>query len=1546
MAAMAPKASPSQQTARACASTASARRRSLDIGTTENLVLHANGGNDVITAGNGLASLINLTLDGGAGNDTIAGGDGADTLLGGDGNDVVAGGRGNDVASLGAGDDTFVWNPGDGSDTVEGGSGFDTLQFNGSNVGEKIDISANGGRVRLFRDVGNVTMDLHGIEQIDVAALGGADNITVNDLSGTGVKQVAIDLASPPGSGTGDGQPDTVTIEGTAGGNHITIANSGASIAVSGLAAQVTIDGAEGANDSIVIQALGGNDTINASALAAGEIMLTIDGGDGNDTITGSQGDDVLLGGDGDDNVIGGRGEDVALLGSGNDRFTWNPGDGSDIVEGQAGVDILQFNGSNANENMDVSANGSRVRLFRDVGNVTMDLNGIEQIKIATLGGADNVTVNDLTGTGVNEVFVQLGSSTGGGDGQPDTVIVNGAAADDTICVSTAGAAVVVTGLSAKTNVNGIDLGGGDALTINGLGGDDNINASQLHAGQVKLTINGGDGDDTITGSAGDDFVIGGRGNDTALLGGGNDTFVWNPGDGSDTVDGQTGTDTLLFNGSNVGENIDISANGSRARFFRDVGNVTMDLNRIETIDFNALGGADTVTVNDLTGTGVKKVAVDLASPPGSGAGDGQADTIIINATGGDDVITVTNSGGLITVSGLAATMTISGAEAANDHLVINGLGGNDIIDASGLSGILLTVNGGDGNDRIVGGAGSDLLFGGAGNDVLIAGPGNDQVFGQAGDDRMIWNPGDGSDLLEGGDGNDTAEVNGGNGAESFTITANGTRVRLDRISPAPFSLDIGTTENLVLHANGGNDVITAGNGLASLINLTLDGGAGNDTIAGGDGADTLLGGDGNDVVAGGRGNDVASLGAGDDTFVWNPGDGSDTVEGGSGFDTLQFNGSNVGEKIDISANGGRVRLFRDVGNVTMDLHGIEQIDVAALGGADNITVNDLSGTGVKQVAIDLASPPGSGTGDGQPDTVTIEGTAGGNHITIANSGASIAVSGLAAQVTIDGAEGANDSIVIQALGGNDTINASALAAGEIMLTIDGGDGNDTITGSQGDDVLLGGDGDDNVIGGRGEDVALLGSGNDRFTWNPGDGSDIVEGQAGVDILQFNGSNANENMDVSANGSRVRLFRDVGNVTMDLNGIEQIKIATLGGADNVTVNDLTGTGVNEVFVQLGSSTGGGDGQPDTVIVNGAAADDTIRVSTAGAAVVVTGLSAKTNVNGIDLGGGDALTINGLGGDDNINASQLHAGQVKLTINGGDGDDTITGSAGDDSVIGGRGNDTALLGGGNDTFVWNPGDGSDTVDGQTGTDTLLFNGSNVGENIDISANGSRARFFRDVGNVTMDLNRIETIDFNALGGADTVTVNDLTGTGVKKVAVDLASPPGSGAGDGQADTIIINATGGDDVITVTNSGGLITVSGLAATMTISGAEAANDHLVINGLGGNDIIDASGLSGILLTVNGGDGNDRIVGGAGSDLLFGGAANDVLIARPGADILDGGTGDNTLIQDATFAPHIGVLSQLIKSSFATTAATHGVSPPTEPQPSHLAPQPHLYA
>src|SRR5258708_40078612 len=95
---------------------------------------------------------------------------------------------------MGAGDDTFVWNPGEGSDTVDGGAGNDTLVFNGANIDEKIDISANGSRVRLTRAIGTVVMDVNGTETLDVNTRGGADTVTANDLTGTHVNQVNINL--------------------------------------------------------------------------------------------------------------------------------------------------------------------------------------------------------------------------------------------------------------------------------------------------------------------------------------------------------------------------------------------------------------------------------------------------------------------------------------------------------------------------------------------------------------------------------------------------------------------------------------------------------------------------------------------------------------------------------------------------------------------------------------------------------------------------------------------------------------------------------------------------------------------------------------------------------------------------------------------------------------------------------------------------------------------------------------------------------------------------------------------------------------------------------------------------------------------------------------------------------------------------------------------------------------------------------------------------------------------------------------------------------
>src|SRR6202000_3327548 len=165
--------------------------------------------------------------------------------------------------------------------------------------------------------------------------------------------------------------------------------------------------------DALTIQSGAGNDTIDASGLVAGAMALTIDAGAGTATITGSAGADHILAGDGNDTVIGGAGNDVADLGAGDDTFTWNPGDGSDTVLGGDGTATLVFNAPNAPENMTISANGADAILPRDVGNVTMDLNSVEHIQLNAAGGADNITVSDLTGTGVTQVVIDLSRGRG-----------------------------------------------------------------------------------------------------------------------------------------------------------------------------------------------------------------------------------------------------------------------------------------------------------------------------------------------------------------------------------------------------------------------------------------------------------------------------------------------------------------------------------------------------------------------------------------------------------------------------------------------------------------------------------------------------------------------------------------------------------------------------------------------------------------------------------------------------------------------------------------------------------------------------------------------------------------------------------------------------------------------------------------------------------------------------------------------------------------------------------------------------------------------------
>jgi Ca2+-binding RTX toxin-like protein len=457
------------------------------------IAVNAGVGNDVVRVDESNGSFtdsIPTTIEGSDGNDTLSGGSGAETLIGGDGNDTIDGNGGTDLALLGAGDDTFVWDPGDGSDTIEGSEGADTMRFNGANAAEKVDLFANGNRLELARNLGNITMDTAGVETVDVNALGGADLVGVDDLNGTDVDAVNLDLAGTLGGTAGDGVTDRVTVNGTNNDDQVNVGGNASSVTVSGLHTVVSIEHQE-PTDELDVHGLDGNDTISATGLATQTIALTLDGVAGNDVLAGGPGVETLIGGDGNDVIDGNGGNDAALMGAGDDTFVWDPGDGSDTIEGGDGADTMRFNGANANEQVVLSANGKRLRFFRTQGNVTMDTGGVETVDFNALGGADLATVDDLSGTDVNAVNVDLGGSLGGttGDGQPDEIVVNGTNGDDLVNIRGDTGSVRVGGLAAKTEL--LHAEPGDRLDVNTLAGQDSVDSGGLAAGTIQLFVDG-----------------------------------------------------------------------------------------------------------------------------------------------------------------------------------------------------------------------------------------------------------------------------------------------------------------------------------------------------------------------------------------------------------------------------------------------------------------------------------------------------------------------------------------------------------------------------------------------------------------------------------------------------------------------------------------------------------------------------------------------------------------------------------------------------------------------------------------------------------------------------------------------------------------------------------------------------------------------------------------------------------------------------------------------------------------------------------------------
>src|SRR5207302_1958051 len=88
------------------------------------------------------------------------------------------------------------------NDVVDGGTGKDTLELRGTFASESLSLSADAGHLIALHDARDRTDSVH-VENVTWFGFGGndeggfGDDITVNDLSGTGVVNFTPDFSSP-----------------------------------------------------------------------------------------------------------------------------------------------------------------------------------------------------------------------------------------------------------------------------------------------------------------------------------------------------------------------------------------------------------------------------------------------------------------------------------------------------------------------------------------------------------------------------------------------------------------------------------------------------------------------------------------------------------------------------------------------------------------------------------------------------------------------------------------------------------------------------------------------------------------------------------------------------------------------------------------------------------------------------------------------------------------------------------------------------------------------------------------------------------------------------------------------------------------------------------------------------------------------------------------------------------------------------------------------------------------------------------------------------
>lgn len=290
-----------------------------------------------------------------------------------------------------------------------------------------------------------------------------------------------------------------------------------------------------------------------------------------------------------------------------------------------------------------------------------------------------------------------------------------------------------------------------------------------------------------------------------------------------------------------------------------------------------------------------------------------------------------------------------------------------------------------------------------------------------------------------------------------------------------------GLAGNDTLFGMGGDDKVLGGDGDDYVAGGNGSGtGSGDDHLQGGAGADTLTGEDGSNVLVGGSGDDKYVYGGGQDTIDTSDG-GHDGIFFNNGItvDDLAF--SQDGNDLVITVDGNAAETVRVTNHFLGGDAAIDYVQPASGSLLDTAAINALVGDGNSGGGGD--NPPPEGGGDGDYDNV-VDGTDAGEQLL-----------------------GSAGRDLIHGLGGNDTLFGFG---GDDKFV--GGDGDDYLSGGNGsfsgsgDDILIGGAGVDTLVGEDGHDTLEGGLGNDKYVWQAGSGSDVIDNTGGgTDWLFFNG---------------------------------------------------------------------------------------------------------------------------------------------------------------------------------------------------------------------------------------------------------------------------------------------------------------------------------------------------------------------------------------------------------------------------------------------------------